>query len=164
MKKKIGIVALFGLLTTCNIVHAEEYYIPDSVPYDIGVECWAAHRTMVIQDLVDCHEDLANWYKEKGDYKNLYNEIGNVGYYYSIGGDYKKAIKYTLEALEGFKKIGDKHGEADSYRQFGYIYKQKGDKKKAKEYYMKAYELYKSIGAESDAQDTLKAMTDKRRY
>jgi hypothetical protein len=29
---------------------------------------------------------------------------------------------------------------------------------------MKAYELYKSIGAEKEAQDTLKAMTDKTRY
>jgi len=157
-------LVLFGLLAVSGITYANVYPVPESAPDYIQEECWAAHRTMAIQDLVDCHEDLANWYKEKGDYKNLYSEIGNVGYYYSMVGDYKNAIKYTLKALEGFKKIGDKYGEADGYRQLGYIYKQKGDKKKAREYYIKAYELYKSIGAEKEAQDTLKAMKDKTRY
>jgi tetratricopeptide (TPR) repeat protein len=161
MKKILGL-ALFSLLATGSMAYAA--YYDEDVPDDIGVECWAAHRTMEPKDLIDCHKDLANWYREKGDYKNLYDEIGNVGYYYDMNGDYKNAIKYTLEAIEGFKKIGDKHGEADGYRQLGYIYKEKGDKNKAKEYYMKAYKLYKSIGAESEAQKTLKEMANKRRY
>jgi tetratricopeptide (TPR) repeat protein len=160
MKKVLGL-ALFGILATSSMTYAA--YYDDDVPGDIGEECWAAHRTMNTQELINCHKDLADWYKKKGDYKNLYDEIRNVGYYYKMDGDYKNAIKYTLEALEGFKKIGDKHGEANSYRQLGYIYK-KVDKKKAKEYYMKAYELYKSIGAEKDAQNTLEAMMGKRNF
>lgn len=162
MKKKLGTIALFGLLAISGMAYAD-YSDPDA-PDGIKEECWAAHRTMNEQDLINCHKDLADWYKKKGDYKNLYDELGNVGYYYNMNGDYKNAIKYTLESIEGFKKIGDKHGEASGYRQLGYIYKQKGDKKKAKEYYMKAYELYKSIGAGKKAQDTLKAMKDKTRY
>jgi tetratricopeptide (TPR) repeat protein len=162
MKKKLGTIALFSLLAVSSMSYAA--YYDEDVPDDIKEECWAAYRTMDTQELINCHEDLVDWYKKKGDYKNLYDEIRNVGYYYNMAGDYKNAIKYTLESIEGFKKIGDKHGEADGYRQLGYIYKDKGDKKKAKEYYAKAYDLYKSIGAEKDAQNTLKALTDKKRY
>jgi Tetratricopeptide repeat. len=157
---------LFGLLAVSGMAYAG--YVPEDTDpeayNEIKTDCWAAQRTMDIQELVNCHKDLADWYKKKEKYDVTYYEIGQVGYYYSMAGDYKNAIKYTLESIEGFKKIGNKYGEADGYRQLGYIYKKKGDKKKAKEYYIKAYELYKSIGAEKEAQDTLKAMTDKTRY
>jgi tetratricopeptide (TPR) repeat protein len=165
MKKKLGAIALFSLLATGSMAYAG--YVPDDIEPasdEIESECWAAYRKMDTKELVNCHKDKADWYKEKGDYNAVYYEKEQAGYYYNMDGDYKNAIKYTLEALEGFKKVGNKYGETDSYRQLGYIYKKRGDKKKAKEYYMKAYELYKSIGAEKDAQDTLKAMADKKRY
>jgi tetratricopeptide (TPR) repeat protein len=166
MKKKIGIIALFGLLAVSGISYAE--YVPEDIDpeayNEIETDCWAAERKMDIQEIVNCHKDLADWHKKKGKYDIAYYEIEQAGYYCTMDRDYKNAIKYTLESIDGFKKIGNKEGEADGYRQLGYIYKEKGDKKKAKEYYMKAYELYKSIGAEEDAQNTLKAMMGKARY
>jgi len=153
MKKVLGSLMLVGILATGSMA---QYYEPKNVEPasdEIEMECTndAAFRNLKIS--IHCSKLRIDWYTKKGRMDVVYNEMNSLGYLYSRAGDYKKAIKYTLQAAEGFKKLGIKAGEADSYKGLGDIYSEK-NKGKAIEYYTKASELYKAAGIKEGEADS----------
>jgi len=108
------------------------------------------------------YNNVANIYAKKGDYQKaikyhqkaieideIYDEyIGTAihkldfGETYRKMKDYENAEKYLLEAIEGFKKLGDKKMEAESCKHLADLYVDKGDEQKAQEYYERIRDIY----------------------
>jgi len=144
MKKVLGSLVLVGILATGSMA---QYYKPKGIESDpdwVQGTCYS--NIKFLDESIECTKEKIEWYAKQGRMDGVYNETNSLGDYYRLKGDYKNAIKYALQAAEGFRKLGIKVGEADSYYLLGDIYKNKGNKDKAIEYYTKASEFYKAAG------------------
>ncbi len=69
---------------------------------------------------------------------NLATDLNQAGYYYSLAGQYNKAVKYLEEALTIAGKLGQEDNVATCLSHFGGIYKSVWRYESALEYYEKA--------------------------
>jgi tetratricopeptide (TPR) repeat protein len=82
--------------------------------------------------------------------------LGNIGSVYRDKEDKNNALKYYTEALEIFRQIGNKRGEANQLSNLGYIYAVQGKPHSALRYFKDAVVVFKEIGATEQAELTQK--------
>ncbi len=99
-------------------------------------------------DAAKMYEESAEAAKASPDSgkSNLATDLNQAGYYYSLAGQYNKAVTYLEEALAIFKELGSEDQVAACLSHFGGIYKSLGRYDSALEYYEKALEIDKRLG------------------
>lgn len=80
-------------------------------------------------------------------YKKYYSgAINNIGYTYSLKGDFTNAINYYNQSLKLSQEIGDMIGVSHSYVNIGYIYASKGDVETSLSYFLKGLKIQETLG------------------
>ncbi len=74
---------------------------------------------------------------------NVHNLLGTV---YHAKGEWNKSIEFFRKSLDGFEKVGDIHGMAQTYGNLGVVYKNKGEWDKAIKFYQKALNGLEKVG------------------
>ncbi|MGR3302605.1 MAG: CHAT domain-containing protein [Candidatus Scalindua sp.] len=146
--KKIKLASSIFLLVLliCSFANAQGHQ-----PVD---ENWYKAQNLEKQgkyiDAAKMYEKSAEAEKTSPDQEksNLATDLNRAGYYYSLAGQYNKAVKYLEEALTIFKKLGQEDKVATCLSHFGGIYKSLGRYDSALEYYEKALEIDKRLGME----------------
>ena len=144
--KKIKLASSIFLLAlfACSYVYAQDHQPAD--------ENWYKAQDLEKQgkyiDAAKMYEKSAEAEKPSPDQgkSNLATDLSQAGYYYSLAGQYNKAVKYLEEALTIFKKLGQEDKVATCLSHFGGIYKSLGRYDSALEYYEKALEIDKRLG------------------
>ncbi len=78
--------------------------------------------------------------------KGISNSLGNIGYSYSLLGDYFKALQCNSNALKMAEELNDKNIVASILGNIGLIYYHKGDYLKALDYYFNALKIAEELG------------------
>lgn len=102
------------------------------------------------QLLILSESKLKNLSPSHSDYK-FYKKcaasaINNVGYIYSLQGDFSNALIYYGKALKLREEISDKKGIANSFNNIGFVYNEKGEISKSLEYSFKSLKVQEEIG------------------
>ena len=146
--KKINLTLSIFLLVLliCSFANAQDH--------QPAVENWYKAQDLEKQgkyiDAAKIYEKSAETEKTRPDpgKSNLATDLNQAGYYYSLAGQYNKAVKYLEEALTIFRKLGQEDKVATCLSHFGGIYKSVGRYESALEYYEKALDIDKRLGME----------------
>jgi len=100
--------------------------------------------------------DISEGVKNKSEkLKGKSAALGNIGIVYSYLGKPNEALSYYNQALEIYKKSGDKEGMANSFLDLGVVYKDLGNPDEALRNYEEALEIEKEIGNDGLKADAL---------
>ena len=84
----------------------------------------------------------------------------SVGIIYSRIGEYKKATKHLLKALEIALRIGDENLIATLYNRVGRAYKAAGQQETANDYFRQAAKKFRELGDAEQAEANLKDIVE----
>jgi tetratricopeptide (TPR) repeat protein len=77
--------------------------------------------------------------------KSMAAALNNIGYYYSLVGENKTAVKNYQESLHLCEETGNKKGTALAYNNIASIFQSEGKDKEAMEYYSRSLSIRKEI-------------------
>ncbi len=95
--------------------------------------------------IILCNQALA--LAKKLEWKRgISNSLANIGYSYSLLGNYSKALECNFNALKIAEVLNDKNNLANCLGNIGLVYYHKGDYLKALDYYFKALKIAEEFG------------------
>ncbi len=136
--KKIKLASSIFLLAlfACSYVYAQDHQPAD--------ENWYKAQDLEKQGK---YIDAAKMYEKSAEAEktspvqgksNLATDLNRAGYYYSLAGQYNKAVKSLEEALTIFRKLGQEDKVAIRLNNIGGVFETQGKYAKALEYYQEA--------------------------
>jgi class 3 adenylate cyclase/tetratricopeptide (TPR) repeat protein len=108
-----------------------------------GRSLWREGKNEAAQPLLEFALELAC---ERQLFQIEADSLRSLGGVAEARGDIERAISYAAQALEKYRKIGDKRGEAAALNNLGSGYEFKYDYKRAREYYDQALQISQEIG------------------
>ncbi len=116
-----------------------EYYLKSD--FEPALKCY--REMLGISETFMSSSDKAILDKAKRLKTSALGRFGTV--YYSLS-DYPKALEYYFKAMEMYKEIDNKKGQAINYSNIGIVYADMADYRKALDYYFKALKLSEETG------------------
>ena len=109
-------------------------------------------RRRQLESLLDDYRNLPDDPRVTRERANILSDLGNVC---ATSQDHSQAIAYYQRALELYRQVGDRRGEATTHNNIGLVYSALWEKRKALAYYEQALLLQRQVGDRGGEATTL---------